>query len=91
MTPYLVEFILILRLLAAFPLKTTSIRQSIVIFTFPVLVKIARTINFTLYMLEYIQLARTPHSSQIIIGFLVLQFNGMKIKLEWMLQIFDTA
>ncbi|KAJ6561517.1 hypothetical protein DFH09DRAFT_1316097 [Mycena vulgaris] len=85
--PFLVEAILLLRLLAVYPYSTTPIRKFILIFTFPVIVKLVRIINLAVFMRQYVILTRTV-ASPLVAGDIFFQVGP---KIEWTSQLLDNA
>ncbi|KAJ6561501.1 hypothetical protein DFH09DRAFT_1035763 [Mycena vulgaris] len=85
--PFIVESILVLRLLAVYPYSTTPIRKFILVFTFPVIVKLVRIINLAVFMRKYVILTRTV-ASPLVAGDV---FHQVAPKIEWTSQLLDNA
>ena len=89
--PWLVEMILVVRLLAVYPYSTTSKRLWFFIFIPLLLLKIARFVNFTIFTVECDALLRSPPSGDLLF---VAQFawnSYLGPKIEWVIQFLDNS
>ncbi|KAH9478635.1 hypothetical protein JR316_0009092 [Psilocybe cubensis] len=90
-TPWLVELILVVRLLAVYPYARTPKRTWFAIFIPLILLKIARFVNNTVYAVEYVQLVRNPGSADPISVAQRSWDSHPGTKIEWVLQVVDNT
>jgi hypothetical protein len=84
--PILVEFILFTRLLAIIPYRMTPHAEFFRLLSFPVLVKIARIVNISVYLNKWSNAATGPTPA---ISGIILFATVANVKVEWFLQLFD--
>ncbi|KAF8479924.1 hypothetical protein JB92DRAFT_3149395 [Gautieria morchelliformis] len=84
--PILVEFILFTRLLVIIPYRMTPHAEFFGVMSFPVLVKIARIVNVSVYFKKLDTAARGPTPVQ---SGTALFATVPNIKVEWILQLLD--
>ncbi|PFH53348.1 hypothetical protein AMATHDRAFT_137971 [Amanita thiersii Skay4041] len=87
-TPFLVQSILVLRLLAVYPLCRTPTRLFISIFLPLALLKIARAINFAIFLKNYVIVVKAVGDAFIAGKY---SWNTVNIKIEWILQLVDNS
>ncbi|KAH9483523.1 Ribosome production factor 2-like protein [Psilocybe cubensis] len=89
-TPLLVEFILVIRLLAVYPFTRTPKPIWCAIFVPLVLIKIGRMVNIIFFSVQYVQLVQTVSGDPISVAQSPWhRFPGIKI--EWILQVIDNT
>lgn len=90
-TPWLVEMILVVRLLAVYPYSTTPKRLWFFIFIPLLLLKIARFVNMTVFTVEYVALLRSPSSGNPLSVSQVAWNSHPGPKIEWVIQVLDNS
>ncbi|KAH7924760.1 hypothetical protein BV22DRAFT_1012674 [Leucogyrophana mollusca] len=86
--PLLVDCILLLRLYAVFPRRTTPRVQWLAIIGIPVLIKIGRLINIIIFLTYYSRIYTSADAGG---GEILLTSRLPSIKIEWFLQMFDNV
>lgn len=89
-TPTFVDAILLLRLYAVFPRQQTTRTKFFAVMAFPVLVKVARVINASIYIANFARGEFQLVKDSGVGGAQVLQTLHLPcVKIEWFLQVFD--
>ncbi len=83
----LIDTILLLRLLAVYPLAYIGIRRYIGLITLPVLLKFARVINLFIFIGVLVKATRNPATASLWVSQVWLQAPYLKI--EWCMQLVD--
>lgn len=90
-TPWLVDLVLILRLLAIYPLNTTSLRKIARVFSIPVLLKLGRLAALIVFIVQWKNTVDDASDGDI--G--AVQKQGFTrspaIKVEWLAQMADNG
>ena len=89
--PWLVEMILVVRLLAVYPYSTTPKRLWFFIFIPLLLLRIARFVNTTIYMVEYDALLRSPSSGDPLSMPKLALNSHPGPKIAWIMQVLDNS
>ena len=89
--PWLVEMILVVRLLAVYPYSTTPKRLWFFIFIPLLLLKIARVVNLAIYTVEYNTLMRSPSSRDPLSVPQIALNSHPGPKIEWIIQVLDNS
>jgi hypothetical protein len=90
-TPWLVEMILVIRLLAVYPYSTTPKRLWFFIFIPLLLLKIARFVNMTIFTVEYVALLRSSSSVNPLPISQIAWSSHPGPKMEWIIQVVDNS
>ncbi|KAK0230493.1 hypothetical protein IW262DRAFT_1291603 [Armillaria fumosa] len=83
----LIDTILLLRLLAVYPLAYIGTRRYIALITLPVLLKLARVINLFIFISVLVKATRNPVIASLRVSQVWLQAPYLKI--EWCMQLVD--
>ncbi|KAK0243059.1 hypothetical protein EDD85DRAFT_762218 [Armillaria nabsnona] len=83
----LIDTILLLRLLAVYPLAYIGTRRYIGLITLPVLLKLARVINLFIFIGVLVEATRNPATASLWVSQVWLQAPYLKI--EWCMQLVD--
>ncbi|PBL02843.1 hypothetical protein ARMGADRAFT_981710 [Armillaria gallica] len=83
----LIDTILLLRLLAVYPLAYIGTRRYIGLITLPVLLKLARVINLFIFISVLVKATRNPATASLRVSQVWLQAPYLKI--EWCMQLVD--
>jgi len=89
--PWLVETILVVRLLAVYPYSTTPKRLWFFIFIPLLLVKIARFVNLTIFTVEFGASLRSPSSGDPLTMPQIAWNSHPGPKIEWIIQVMDNS
>ena len=89
--PWLVEMILVVRLLAVYPYSTTPKRLWFFIFIPLLLLKISRFVNMTIFTVEYGALLRSPSSGDLLSMPRIAWNSYPGAKIEWIIQVLDNS
>jgi hypothetical protein len=89
--PWLVEMILVVRLLAVYPYSTTPKRLWFFIFIPLLLLKIARFVNMTIFTVESGVLLRSPSSGDPLFMPQIAWNSHPGPKIEWIIQVLDNS
>ncbi|KAH9476248.1 hypothetical protein JR316_0011819 [Psilocybe cubensis] len=90
-TPWLVELILVLRLVTVYPISRTPRRTWCAIFIPLGLIKIGRMINITIYCAQYTKLLQNPNFQNPISVGQSSWHSQPGTKIEWTLQVVDNT
>jgi hypothetical protein len=85
--PWLIDLTLLLRLVAVYPPHFNSIRTSVAVFAFPVVVKLARAIAIGMFCDHF---ARNIQGNDVFSAFSI-GLNTPYGRIEWFLQLFDNT
>jgi len=89
--PWLVEMILVVRLLAVYPYSTTPKRLWFFIFIPLLLLKISRFVNMTIFTVEYGTLLRSSSSGDLLSMPRIAWNSHPGPKIEWIIQVLDNS
>jgi hypothetical protein len=87
--PWVLDLALLLRMLAMFPPRVTSLQTRVALFTFPIVLKAVRFIIIVVWAVDWF---RITSSTGDVLSSLDKAWNGKPyIKADSVLQIFDTG